>query len=130
MKPKVLDKREKFARKREAQEKVRLNEVTARVNHDAKLRTLAGLTASKTLHHGADLCGVIAKARMLSFQYNFAPDRFTYGRCEEGAVLIVDMPDGHVVLCDWDDFVYPLAALPTKVLETSLRLGMWEAADE
>lgn len=125
----VLDKREKFARKREAAERVRLNEVSARVNHDASLRVLAGQTSSKTLHHGCDLCGMIAKMRMLSLQYNFAASRFMYGRCASGGVLLVHMPDTWYCLCDWDDFVYPMAELPEKILETAVKLGVWEAAD-
>lgn len=123
----VLDRREKFARKRASAEMSRLSEVSARINHDPKARTLAGMTAVKTMHHGCDLCGVIAKSRALQIQHKFHQDRFMFGRTQSGAVLLVRMPDTWYCLCDWDDFVYPMAELPEKILETSERLGIWEA---
>lgn len=126
----VVDRREKFARKRAAAEMQKLHEITARVNHDPALRMLAGLTASKTMHHGTDLCGVIAKSRALQIQHKFHQDRFMFGRTDRGAVVLVHMPDMWYCLCDWDDFVYPMGELPVPILETSARLGIWEAADE
>lgn len=124
----VIDRREKFARKRAAQEMRLLHEVSARVNHNPKLRVAAGLTAVKTMHHGTDLCGVIAKVRALQIQHKFHQQRFMFGRTANGAVLLVLMPDTWYCLCDWDDFVYPMVELPLPILETSEKLGVWEAA--
>lgn len=126
----VLDKREKFARKRAKSEFARLSEVNARINHNPQARVVAGMTSPRTMHHGTDLCGMIAKVRELQMKYSFHQDRFMFGRCESGGVLLVHMPDMWYCLCDWDDFVYPMSELPQKILETSLRLGVWEATDE
>lgn len=125
----VLDRREKFARKRAAAEMSRLSEVNARVNHDPRVRVAAGMTSSKTMHHGTDLCGMIAKSRALQVQYLFHQQRFMFGRTSHGGVLLVLMPDTWYCLCDWDDFIYPMAELPVPILETSERLGLWEVAD-
>lgn len=126
----VVNKREKFARKRAAHEMRLLHEVSARINHTPSLRVAAGLTASKTMHHGTDLCGIIAKSRALQIHYGFHQDRFMFGRTKDGAVVLVHMPDMWYCLCDWDDFVYPMSELPVPILETSERLGIWEATDE
>lgn len=126
----VADIRERKARKRAAAELRALHEVNARVNHDAQMRVSAGLTAVKTLHHGADLCGVIAKARALQVQHFVHQDRLMFGRCAEGAVLLVRMPECWYVLPEWDDFVYPMIEFPCAILETSERLGIWEAAED
>lgn len=126
----VLDAREKLARKRAAREMRILSEVNARVNHDPRAKVMAGVTSAKTMHHGTDLCGVIAKSRALQISHKFHPERFMFARCGEGAVLLVRMPECWYALCDWDDFVYPMTELPTAILETSPRLGLWEAVDD
>lgn len=132
---------ERRAKDRQRREMQALHEVNAYVNHHPQARVTAGMTHSKTMHHGVDLCSMLAKYDKLAIVHKIHPMRFMFAISEakgedprmvgsktewpRQAVLLVQMPDKWYVLSS-DDFVYGMDAYREKIIETAEKVGVWK----
>lgn len=124
---------EKRAKAREKGEMRKLFEVNAYVNHNPQSRVVAGMTHSKTLHHGVDLTGALAKYDKLALVHKIHPKRFDWGISEaeqfrKQCVLLVRMPDGIYVLSERDEVVR-MDQFDEKIVEMTEegKIGRWKS---
>lgn len=133
---------EKRAKIREKIEMRQLFEVNAYVNHNPQTRVVAGMTHSKTLQHGVDLTGALAKYDKLAIVHKLHPKRFEWGvsiqvidgegrpredQIQRQCVLLVIMPDGVYVLSNRDEVVR-MDQFDEKIVEiTEGAIGRWKS---
>lgn len=140
---KRAQRQEKDSRKRAAKELNVFREVNAYVNSHRQEAVATGMTSSKTMQHGVDLCVAIAKARRLNAMHRVSVRRLEWAIVEhipteeEGnitevsmgrwAVLLVRHPDGVYVMGP-DAEVPLLSNYPHRVVEMTVdsMIGRWE----
>lgn len=136
---KRAQRQEKDSRKRAAKEVTVFTEVNAYVNSHRQEAVAAGMTSSKTMQHGVDLCVAIAKARRLNAMHRVSVRRLEWAIVQESdttdeslrfAVLLVRHPDGVYVMGPSDE-VPLLSDYPYRVVEMTVdsMIGRWEIID-